>query len=500
VSDVCHYEEMVNLQFDDQNPILSANNATVHECIELCDNIEVCSIVGFRTENETTCVLYPTPTNVYFTDFDTGTTWFNKTDEYCVKTMTTAPTVMPDWCNFTITYNSTFSDFTIEDVTTDVTDIFNCQKSCNERSTCNGYIFNSSSCVFITDYNETSTIASNNTEIHLKETQGCVATLHPTVSPTSFPTDEFIDLEVPEQTQPPTPPTMTPTNSPTTSPTMTPTNSPTETITCNYARLPGFGPRAGALYVIQHESHNATIPHTERSCLLSCDRIDRCVAFTHNGNSMSCTFYDILGPIELKTPEPVVLQVKSKSCTIPHVLDDEGIGGCEYTERPEQFVENGIFAGARNNLTNASNVLECSVECDRDGTCKMFDYNTVTNTCKFYYAATQWGVNTFYGGYVKSDPSCVFSAPTTAPTTESPTSSPTSNTTNSTVPLLVIDPSTDKIPPAMIVLITLLIVMCCSVCCVICFKRRGDQYVIVGRRRIPQLYAIEGTIELDLDL
>lgn len=246
------------------------------------------------------------------------------------------------------------------------------------------------------------------------------------------------------------------------------------------------------MYVIQHESHNTSIPHSERSCLLACDRSNRCIAFTHNSDTMSCTFYDILGPIELKAPDPVVLQVKSKTCIIPHVLDDEGQGGCEYLERPEQFVVEGVSAANRVNLTNATSVLDCSEECDRDGTCKMFDYDMETLTCRFYFAVSEWGVNTFYGGYVKSIPSCVYSTPTRAPTS-SPTTAP-SERNNTHIGVQVIDPRTrERISTLMVIFIVIVVVMCCGICFILCFKKRRH----VENERAG--FAIVGTIEIDLD-
>jgi hypothetical protein len=580
VSENCDYEEIGFLEIEEYASLLELQNSTVEQCIAICDEERACGMVSYTNiTGIPTCRLHVPPViEPVKATYDNGYVWFNKTQPYCIITPrptteaptdspttsptisptesptlepTKAPTVMPDWCNFTITENSTFAEFTVDDVITDVDEIFYCQKPCNARSTCVGFSFNTTdmSCVLMSSYNESSSIATTDTEIHIKDEPTCVATLTPTVSPTNSPTsspttaaptlsaapttiaptlsptssptdfyDQFNEGFEINNTAAPTPPTLSPTLSPTSSPTLSPTAAPTETITCNYARLPGFGPRADALFVIQHESHNDTIPHSERSCLLACDRSDRCVAFTHNSVNMDCTFYDIIGPIELKLGEPVVFNVKSRSCVVPHVLEDEE-GGCQYTERPEQYAEEFLYASGRSSMTGSPNVYQCGVECDRDSTCKMFTYNQTSGTCYFYYAVTQWGVDTFSGGYVKSDPNCLYAPPTLEPTnapspspttgvpssapTNAPSSRPTSApTTNSTgggggtnVDIDITEDPT-LVHPVGIVIIVLSIVSCCGFCCILCARRQVNNYAIIRRRRQP-LYAIEGTLEVD---
>lgn len=504
ISEHCEYDELNHIGINDAGPLLSFDNVTAHYCIEQCDLIPVCSMVRYINSF---CTLHLPTTDISHISYDDGAIWFNKTVRFCEKTdpptpvPTSSPTVTRTTCNYTVTTNTTFTEFVVEHAeANNINDTWDCQKPCNERSTCEGFIYGDSSCVFMSSFNSTSNNTLIGHDIHIKNDSNCVATISPTesptpkpttLSPTSAPTIDISLIEFPVDT---IAPTTRPTNSPTLSPTLSPTNSPTEVITCNYARLPGFGPRADALYTIQHETHNNSIPHTEFSCLLSCDVSDRCVSFTYNSDEESCVFYDILGPIELKLGEPVVLMIKSKSCTIPHRLDNEGNGGCAYSERSEQIVINGVSSILVPEIEHVASVLQCSEYCNQDGSCKIFDYNVDTLLCRKFLVVTEWGSNTLTNGYVKSDQYCVDQVAPTGNPTLSPTLSPTLTPTNS--PSLsdnvigVID-NTITIKPPIMVLIIMGAVMICGGCFILVFKRQ--------RNGIPLDFLVIPTIELDLE-
>jgi hypothetical protein len=243
-----------------------------------------------------------------------------------------------------------------------------------------------------------------------------------------------------------------------------------------------FGPRIDVLYTIELDAYNASKPHDELSCKLICDTSNLCVALTHNTDELSCIFYDLLGPVELKVTDPVSLLIKSVSCVIPHVFENEG-RGCVYTERLEQQVVMGSAADVIT-LTNVSGVVQCSEACDSDGMCRIFDYDSEFLSCRFYRDATEWVTNTFYFGYVKNDPFCVIgtapsTSPTDAPTTQTPTNAPTIPIPTSAPTISVVSPYTIDI------ILVILIPVYAMVCCVACFfalcvdRCEDEMYVIV---------------------
>jgi hypothetical protein len=229
--------------------------------------------------------------------------------------------------------------------------------------------------------------------------------------------------------------------SPTFNPTARPTEEPTTLVikNCDYAMLDGFGPREDAVYELIQEglqSENATTPS---HCKSSCDSTTRCIAFSWFNDTDECTFYDIVGPVELKFGTDVELYIKSRACLKPQASDPTKT--CRYSERNEYAVADGWYLHTMENVTE---VNACRYYCDTTSGCQTFQFTPSEGKCKFYRAVTTWSIDVATFSYIKDDRYCLMATtpqPTVQPTdTGSPTGSPTTgptagagNSTNRTI-------------------------------------------------------------------
>lgn len=472
----CHYDELPGLYIEGGSELATFTNTSVAQCVEYCDTIPVCSYIKYdNASGFETCLIYP-DREVVDDVYVEGIVWFNKTDVSCIitDTPTASPTPAPTTtCNYTEWENSAIGEYQV--LSGPEIDAGLCRHFCDFNPTCVGFVVSSANCTLFTSMNETTITTQQNSTLYGKADESCVQTSAPTTSPTTAAPTTVSPTFAPSP-GPTRSPVVAPTDSPTDSPTTAPTAAPTETVLCDYARLPNFRPRIDAIYITQHQSHNHSIPHTEMTCKLSCDRSTKCIAFSHNTLEESCTFYDIVGPIEFSTIDPVVLFIKSRACIIPHAIETRG---CVYTERPGEHARSGWESEEIQSISNVTEVGECSSRCDNYGTCRIFDYNSETSECLMYRAVTAWVIDEFHTGYVKNDPYCVEQLPPTGSPTSTPTTAPTSA------------PTTDQ-PTAPItctpVILSLIIVyssVACLLClCLCCVPARHDDVLYVD------LYAI----------
>lgn len=454
-SSYCDYEEFGDrFSFYGGIQLKLLVNVTVQQCLELCDSGTFCTHVRYIDfgDEGNNCMFYGgNVVTSYAPNVFEEITWFRKVDSGCSRPRLS----VYETCNYT-----TFENRDVEGVVINTRTEDECRKTCDGETMCMAFSISANAmemnCTL--SVNSTTVWSDRNITAYVKNDESCFRTRSPTLSPTT---------QAPTTSRPTRAPTQFPTLSPTTSPTGSPTSAPTQAFLCDYARLPKFEPRIDAQYTFTNIYHDYNKVHTERTCKIDCDRSNKCAAFIFNNQTESCVFYDIVGPITFSPLEPIVLFIKSRACVIPHKYETEG--GCTYTERPEQYVRSGWKASGRAKIENAPDVFSCSRLCDRDGTCRSFDFDGEKRICRFYRSVSGWGVNKFFMGYVKNDPFCVLRTATTDPPTTDPTF------------VLIID-ITNSVSYVSIVLITIYIMVCSVTCCFVCFVPEQDDeilYVIV---------------------